>query len=198
MMKVAFGVLLAAAAFGGVLYAGGNVMGAWEPHQAAPSPESPNAAPRPEAPAQPPSRRRPARAKPARPRKTTPRDARWIRRANALCRAARRDALATRQPRTLEEMETFLARGTKDNKRWNARFLELGAPRGDASRFRRLRALLREDERLLSETAAAVRDRDGAALLMLSQELVSIAEEESSLLVSMGARACALPPGLTT
>ena len=191
MKKAAFGALLTAAAFGAALYFGGNVMGAWEPYR------GPTAEPEAKAAARKPSRAR--RAKPSRPRKpTTPKDVGWVRRANALCRDARRQSASTRQPRTLEEMQAFVARGRKDNRRWNARFLGLGAPRGDAARFRKLRSLFREDESLLSEVAAAIRERDATSMMFLGRELVDLGRRESRLMMSMGARDCTLPGGAVT
>jgi hypothetical protein len=197
MVKAAFGALLVAGAFGGVLYGGGNVMGAWEPYHATAPGDHPNSAPQAKAAGQQPSRRRSATRRHARRPARAPLDAHWVRQANALCSAARRETFAMRQPRTLEELQAFLARGLKRNRHWNARFLRLGAPRGRADEFRRLRALLRDDEALLAEVATAVREGDGTSILLVSEDLIDIARRESRLLVSMGARDCALPRGAT-
>jgi hypothetical protein len=183
MVKTALGAIAVLAAFAGALYAGGNVMGAWEPYDAAaagghPAGAQPKAAPT--------SAKRRQRSRPAR-------DARWIRRANALCLAARRDAERTRQPRTAEEIQAFLSHGVKENRRWNRRFLRLGAPRGEAKRFARVRSLFGQDGAMLSDLAAAVRRQDGASAILLGDRLISLARRESALLVALGARECALP-----
>lgn len=185
MLKAALGALLVAGAFAIALFAGGSVMGAWDSYEAPPS----SGRPSPESNPLPTAHRQKTRRKKASPA----RDAHWIRRANAICLEARRNAAATRQPRTAEEIEAFLAHGMKENRRWNKRFLRIGAPRGEAKRFRRLRGLFREDEALLSEFAAAARRRDGSAAIVLGEELLDLAERESSLMVSLGARECALP-----
>ena len=183
MLKAALGALIVVGAFGGALYAGGNVMGAWEPYEPAQPTGSPAVDPKQLPPAE--QRSRPRKAKAAR-------DARWIRRADALCSAAHRETAEMRQPRTAEEMRAFLTRGMTMNRRWNARFLRLGAPRGEGKRFGRLRGLFREDEALMSDLAAAVRQQDGASAMLLGERLMGVARRESRLMVSLGAGECAL------
>jgi hypothetical protein len=183
MLKTALSAIVVVAAFAGALYAGGNVMGAWEPYEAADRPAAgghKTAAPK------------RSRRKQARPVKQV-RDARWIRRANALCVAAQREGAQTRAPRTAEELAAFLKRGVKQNRDWNGRFLALGSPRGGARQFARIRALFREDEALVADLLTAVRQQDGASAMLLGDRLMSLARRESALLVGLGARECALP-----
>lgn len=182
MVKTILSAIVVIAAFGGALYAGGNMMGAWEPYDAANGPAAGGekaAAPKR-------AKRRHAKPRPAR-------DARWIRRANALCVASRRDAQQTRAPRTADELQAFLGRGVKQNRYWNRRLLALGAPRGEAKRFARIRSLFHEDELLLADLVRAIRERDGASAMLLGDRLVSIARRESALMVALGAHRCTLP-----
>jgi hypothetical protein len=182
MLKTALSAIVVVAAFAGALYAGGNVMGAWEPYDAAePAAGGPKAAA--------PKRTRRKHARPVR----QVRDARWIRRANALCEAALREGAETRAPRTAEELAAFLKRGVKQNRAWNRRFLALGSPRGGARQFARIRGLFREDETLVADLLTAVRRHDGASAMLLGDRLMSLARRESALLVGLGARECALP-----
>jgi hypothetical protein len=182
MVKTILSAIVVIAAFGGALYAGGNVMGAWEPYD---GPQGPSA--RGEKTATPKrAKRRHAKPRPAR-------DARWIRSANALCIASRRDAEATRAPRTASELQAFLTRGIRQNRYWNRRLLALGAPRGEAKRFARIRSLFREDELLLSDLVRAIREQDAASAMLLGDRLVSIARRESVLMVTLGAHRCTLP-----
>jgi hypothetical protein len=182
MIKTILSAIVVVAAFGGALYTGGNVMGAWEPYDAPKGPST-----RGEGTAAPKRARRPH----AKPRPAG--DARWTRRANALCIAARRDQAATRAPRTAEELAAFLRRGVSRNRYWNRRLLALGAPRGEARRFAKIRSLFHEDELLLSDLVRAIREQDGASALLLGDRLVSLGRRESALLVALGARACSLP-----
>jgi hypothetical protein len=181
MVKTVLGAIVVLTAFAGALYAGGNVMGAWKPYEPPQASGKPGAQPR--------------AASPRRTRSKPTRDARWIRHANALCRDARRNDAQTRQPRTAAELRAFLTSGAKTNRRWNARLLRLGVPRGETKRYARLRALFREDEAMFSDLARAVRRRDGGSAMLLGERLMSLARRESSLLVSLGARDCALPSG---
>ncbi len=186
MVKTALCAIVVLAAFAGALVAGGNVTGAWEPYD-----PSAGGAPQPKAPLT--SGKRRHRKKAARTHAKPARDARWIRRANALCRKARRQSEHTRAPRTAEEIQAFLGKGVKQNRYWNRRFVGLGDPRGEATRFARVRALLREDEALLADLVTAVRDSDGASAILLGDRLLSLARRESALMVALGARECSLP-----
>jgi hypothetical protein len=190
MVKTALSAVVVLAAFAGALVAGGNVMGAWEPYDptAAGTPQ-PGAQPK----AAPAAGKRRHAKKPARTHAKPARDARWIRRANALCRAARRESQQSRAPRTAEEIEAFLKQGVKQNRYWNRRFVALGAPRGEAKRFAPVRALLRQDEALLAELVKAVKNSDGASALLLGDRLVNLAQRESALMVALGASECSLP-----
>jgi hypothetical protein len=183
MLKTALSAIVVVAAFAGALYAGGNVMGAWEPYEAA----EPAAGGHKTAAA--PKRSRRKHARPVR----QVRDARWMRRANALCVAALREGAATRAPRTAAELAAFLKRGVEQNRRWNRRLLALGSPRGGARKFARIRGLFREDESLVADLLTAVRQQDGASAMLLGDRLMSLARRESALLVGLGARECALP-----
>jgi len=183
MVKTILSAIVVIAAFAGALYQGGNVMGAWEPYDA---PNGPSSARGGKTAAPKRAKRRPAKARPAR-------DARWIRRANALCVVSRRDAAATRAPRTAAELQAFLARGVRQNRYWNRRLLALGAPRGEARRFARIRSLFHEDELLLSDLVRAIREQDGGSAMLLGDRLMSIARRESALMVALGARRCTLP-----
>jgi hypothetical protein len=181
MLKAALGALVVAGAFGLALYGGGNVMGAWAPYEA-PGASGSLAQPSDHSP----TPRRPVARRKAR-------DGRWIRRADAICLDAHRAAAGMRQPRTAEEIRTFLTRGVKENRRWNRRFLRLGAPRGQEQRFARLRTLFREDEAILSDLASAMRREDWASAMLLGERLMSLARRESNVMMSLGARECALP-----
>jgi hypothetical protein len=183
MLKTALSAIVVVAAFAGALYAGGNVMGAWEPYETAePAAGGHKTAAAPKRP----------RRKHARPVKQA-RDARWIRRANELCVAARREGAETRAPRTAGELAAFLKRGVKENRAWNRRFLALSSPRGGARQFARVRGLFREDEALVADLLTAVRQRDGASAILLGDRLMSLARRESALLVGLGAHECTLP-----
>jgi hypothetical protein len=174
--------VLAAAAvilvFGATLVVGGEKLGAWD------SP-APRATAKVEAP-----RARPAR----RPTRKRARPA-WIAELNALCRGAEASVAAMPQPRTLPEVREHLRRLAGLSRRWN-RQASTGplakAARYDAQSVRRLRELFAEERSVIQDASTAIARGDLEAFDRLGPLMITNGQEQSRLLVGLGARDCSL------
>jgi hypothetical protein len=188
MVRVVIFVIAIVGIFAGALVYGGERLGAWD--QAEPPPPS-NLQPitRPQEKNE---NEDGESGPPAPPTKVSPDKAGWIRETNALCRRAREDMSDYEQPQTLAEFETVLTDLQAKNRQYNNAFAAIRPAKGDERRVAKLLALFDRDERLVSAVLTAVRQGDAGALVELNERLALVAEQESELLVGLGATDCSL------
>lgn len=185
MFRVVFFVVVIVGIFGGALVYGGERLGAWE--EADPAPPS-NLAPitREEDKDEGGS----ASAATGTPTKMSPAKARWVRATNALCRRALEDMGNYEQPETLGDAEKLVAELQRKNQQYNDAFARIVPAREDRREVAQLLELFEKDERLVAALLAALREGDAGALLELNDRLTSVAQQESDLLVGLGATDC--------
>jgi hypothetical protein len=186
MFRVVIFVVAIVGIFAGALVYGGERLGAWD--EADPAPPS-NLAPitRQEKKK---DKGGSASAVAGRPSKLSPAKARWIREANALCRRAYDDMSDYEQPETLGDAEKLVAELQRKNQQYNDAFARIAPVREDRRLVAQVLELFEKDERLVAAVLAALRDGDAGALLELNDRLTSVAQQESDLLVSLGATDC--------
>ena len=187
MVRVVIFVIAIVGIFAGTLVYGGERLGAWD-HAEPPPPSNLPPITR----SQEKEKKDGESAPPATPTTVSPDKARWIRETNALCRRARKDMSDYEQPQTLGEFETVLTDLQAKNRQYNNAFAAIRPAKGDEGRVARLLALFDRDERLVAAVLTAVREGDAGALLELNERLASVAEQESDLLVGLGATDCSL------
>lgn len=186
MFRVVIFVVAIVGIFAGALVYGGERLGAWD--DADPPPPS-NLAPI--------TREEDdkddegsASAVAGKPTKLSPEKARWIRAANALCRRASADMGDYEQPETLGDAEKLVAELQVKNQQYNNAFARITPAREDRRQVARLLELFEKDERLVAALLTALRDGDAGALLELNDRLTSVAQQESELLLGLGATDC--------
>jgi hypothetical protein len=185
MFRVVFFVVVIVGIFGGALVYGGERLGAWE--EADPAPPS-NLAPitREEDKEEGGS----ASAAAGTPTKMSPAKARWVRATNALCRRALEDMGNYEQPETLGDAEKLVAELQRKNQQYNDAFARIVPAREDRREVAQLLELFEKDERLVAALLAALREGDAGALVELNDRLTSVAQQESDLLLGLGATDC--------
>jgi hypothetical protein len=185
MFRVVIFVVVIVGIFAGALVYGGERLGAWE--EADPPPPS-NLAPitREEGNDEGGS----ASAMAGTPTKMSPAKARWVRATNALCRRALEDTGNYEQPETLGDAEKLVAELQRKNQQYNDAFARIVPAREDRREVAQLLELFEKDERLVAALLAALREGDAGALLELNDRLTSVAQQESDLLVGLGATDC--------
>jgi hypothetical protein len=185
MFRVVFFVVVIVGIFGGALVYGGERLGAWE--EADPPPPS-NLAPitREEDKDEGGS----ASAAAGTPTKMSPAKARWVRATNALCRRALEDMGNYEQPETLGDAEKLVAELQRKNEQYNDAFARIVPAREDRREVAQLLELFEKDERLVAALLAALREGDAGALVELNDRLTSVAQQESDLMVGLGATDC--------
>jgi hypothetical protein len=185
MFRVVFFVVVIVGIFGGALVYGGERLGAWE--EADPAPPS-NLAPitreddKDEGGS--------ASAAAGTPTKMSPAKARWVRATNALCRRALEDMGNYEQPETLGDAEKLVAELQRKNQQYNDAFARIVPAREDRREVAQLLELFEKDERLVAALLAALREGDAGALVELNDRLTSVAQQESDLMVGLGATDC--------
>jgi hypothetical protein len=186
MFRVVIFVVAIVGIFAGALVYGGEQLGAWD--DADPPPPS-NLAPI--------TRQEKEKDKggsaPAvagTPSKLSPAKARWIREANALCRRASAEMGNYEQPETLGDAEKLVAELQRKNQQYNDAFARIPSAREDRRQVAQLLELFEKDERLVAALLTALRDGDAGALLELNDRLTSVAQQESDLLLGLGATDC--------
>jgi hypothetical protein len=120
----------------------------------------------------------------------SPEKARWIRQTNALCRRAREETSDYEEPQSLGEFEKLLVELQAKNKEYNDAFAAIVPAKSDRAEVAGLLELLDRDERLVAAILAALREGDAGALVDLNARLMSVAQEESEILVRLGAVDC--------
>jgi hypothetical protein len=118
---------------------------------------------------------------------------RWVREANALCRAEKRELEASERPTTPEEFVPYLRRAIRLAERYHRRFRALDAPWSDPQLRRLERANARAKELLRAMLRAAERD-DTSALLDHAEDAIALAHEMNPLVRDLGLDDCAVPP----
>jgi hypothetical protein len=186
MFRVVIFVVVIVGVFAGALVYGGEQLGAWD--EADPPPPS-NLAPI--------TRQEKdkdeggsASAVAGTPTKLSPAKARWVREANALCRRAYDDMSDYEQPETLGDAEKLIAELERKNQQYNEAFARITPVKGDRRLVAQVLELFEKDERLIAAVLAALRKGDAGALLELNERLTSVAQQESDLLVGLGATDC--------
>jgi hypothetical protein len=185
MFRVVIFVVAIVGIFAGALVYGGERLGAWD--EADPPPAS-NFAPitRPEEK----DKGGSASAVAGTPSKLSPAKVRWIRAANALCRRASEDMGNYESPETLGDAEKLVANLQRMNQQYNDAFARIVPAREDRRQVAQLLELFEKDERLVAALLAALREGDAGALLELNDRLTSVAQQESDLLLGLGATDC--------
>jgi hypothetical protein len=195
MLRLLLGLGAVAAAFAGTVSFGGFVTGAWDD---VPPPARSEAAAASDRAGE---RETTRRGRRARVRVTAARRrhawaaarARWADAATDLCLSAAAQAVAHARPRTLAQFDAYVARLERLNRRFHRALSAVPPAPPDRRLVARLQTLLRRDERAIAGVRAAVRTRDAPRLLELAQELIAVAEQESRIMVRLGAPDCALP-----
>jgi hypothetical protein len=184
MFRVVIFVVAIVGIFAGALVYGGERLGAWD--NADPPPAS-NLAP---ITRQEDEKGGSASAVAGKPSKLSPEKARWIRAANALCRRASADTGDYEQPETLGDAEKLVAELQVKNRQYNDAFARITPAREDRREVAQLLEVFEKDERLVAALLTALRDGDAGALLELNDRLTSVAQQESELLLGLGATDC--------
>jgi hypothetical protein len=117
---------------------------------------------------------------------------RWVRAANALCRAEKRELEALGRPGTIDDVAPYLRRTIRLAERYHRRFRGLDLPWSD-SRIRRLERSNTRAMELLGEMLRAAERGDTSALLDGAEDAVALAQEASPLLHELGLDDCAMP-----
>ena len=186
MVRVVIFVIAIVGIFAGALVYGGERLGAWD--EADPPPPS-NLAPitRQEDEK---DKEGSASAVAGTPMKVSPAKARWIREANGLCRRALEDMNDYEQPETLGDAEKLMAEMQRQNQQYNDAFARITPVREDRREWAELLELFEKDERLVAAVLAALRNGDAGALVELNDRLTSVAQQETDLLLGLGATDC--------
>ncbi len=178
--------------FGGVLYASGDYLNAWEsPKAASPSQAHSARAPRKAA---------KTKAKPARvvrrrsqPRRVTRKPA-WLVQLNALCRSAQDEVAAIPTPITPAGNVDYIRQLTHVSKRWNRRagaLLQRGSG-PDPQSVRRLLRLFEQEDTLIKAVLTAAERRQVERLGRLAPALIAAGKAENHILARLGASDCTL------
>jgi hypothetical protein len=205
MIRVLAAVGGTALVFAAALIIGGELFGAWEQAKpaAAPRPDADRAralvavkSPSAERRAHKQPRRSAARAR--RLKRTARSRPAWVARLNALCASAEADTRAIPRPRTPAEVTPYLRRIAALSERWNRRAADQLALAGRAhsTSVQQLLGLFEEERGLISDAIAAAEARDGARFELLAPMFLANGNEQSRLLVGLGARNCTLPADL--
>ena len=187
MLRVVIFVVAIVGIFAGALVYGGERLGAWE--EADPPPPS-NLTPITREEKDEKDEGGSASAVAGSPTKMSPAKARWVRATNALCRRAREDTGNYEQPETLGDAEKLIAELQRKNQQYNDAFARIVPAREDRREVAQLLELFEKDERLVAALLVALREGDAGALLELNDRLTSVAQQESELLVGLGATDC--------
>jgi hypothetical protein len=185
MFRVVIFVVAIVGVFAGALVYGGEQLGAWD-----------DADPRPPSNLAPITRQEDkdkggsGSAVAGTPSKLSPAKARWIRAANALCRRASEDMGNYEQPETLGDAERLMAELQRKNQQYNDAFVRIVPAREDRRQVAQLLELFEKDERLVAALLTALREGDAGALVELNDRLTSISQQESDLLLGLGATDC--------
>jgi hypothetical protein len=179
MVRVVIFVVAILGIFVGTLAYGGDRLGSWA--EAEPPPPSN---------LQPITRPEEKKSGGVAPEKLSPEKVRWIRQTNALCRRAREEMSEYEQPETLGDFEQLVVELQAKNKEYNDAFAAIVPARSDRREVAALLELFERDERLVAALLAALRDGDAGALVDLNVRLTSVAQEESEILVALGAIDC--------
>lgn len=193
-MRTVLAVVLVAFIFGGTLVIGGERLGAWD----SPTPASHLAAAasaKPKQAARPAQRRKRTRPKAARrPRRATKPPA-WVAQLNALCRSAEAQAANVAPPQTIRGVRAYIRRMAALSRRWNRRATTgplAAAARRHPQQVREIRQLFEEEGILIRSALAAAERRDIEEFGRLGPLMGMNGEEQSRLLVALGAQGCAL------
>jgi hypothetical protein len=124
------------------------------------------------------------------PSKLSPAKARWIRATNALCRRASEDMGSYEQPETLGDAEKLVAELQRKNQQYNDAFARIVPAREDRRQVAQLLGLFEKDERLVAALLSALREGDAGALVGLNDRLTSVSQQETDLLLGLGATDC--------
>jgi hypothetical protein len=187
MFRVVIFVVVIVGIFAAALVYGGERLGAWD--AADPAPPS-NLAPITREEDEDEDEGGSASAVSGAPTKMSPAKARWVRATNALCRRALEDTGNYEQPETLGDAEKLVAELQRKNQQYNDAFARIVPAREDRREVAQLLELFEKDERLVAALLAALREGDAGALLELNDRLTSVAQQESDLLVGLGATDC--------
>jgi len=185
MFRVVIFVVAIVGIFAGALVYGGERLGAWD-----------DADPRPPSNLAPITRQQDkdkggsGSAVGGTPSKLSPAKARWVRAANALCRRASEDMGNYEQPETLGDAESLVAELQRKNQQYNDAFARIVPAREDRRQVAQLLELFEKDERLVAALLTALREGDAGALVELNDRLTSISQQESDLLLGLGATDC--------
>jgi hypothetical protein len=126
------------------------------------------------------------------PTKLSPAKARWIRQTNALCRRASEDMSDYDEPETLGEAEKLIAELKGKNEHYNKAFAAIVPAKEDRRAVATLLKLFAKDERLVAALLDALRAGDAGAMLELNDRLTALAQQESDILVALGATDCSV------
>jgi hypothetical protein len=188
MLRVVIFVVVIVGIFAGALVYGGERLGAWD--EADPPPPSNLAPITREEEKDEKDEGGSASAVAGTPTKMSPAKARWVRATNALCRRALEDTGNYEQPETLGDAEKLMAELQRKNQQYNDAFARIVPAREDRRQVAQLLELFEKDERLVAALLTALREGDAGALLELNDRLTSVAQQESELLVGLGATDC--------
>jgi hypothetical protein len=119
---------------------------------------------------------------------------RWVRQANALCRAERRELEALPRPSSVDEFVPYLRRAIRIAERYEKRALRLPVPASDMRTFVRLNALSARGLELLRKMLRAAERNDTRAVLDRAQDAIALAHEMNPLLRELRLDDCAMPP----
>ena len=185
MFRVVIFVVAIVGIFAGALVYGGEQLGAWDdPDPPPPSNLEPITRQEEKDKGESPS------AVAGTPSKLSPAKARWIRAANALCRRASEDMGNYEQPETLGDAEKLVAELQRKNQQYNDAFARIVPAREDRRQVAQLLELFEKDERLVAALLTALRDGDAGALVELNDRLTSVTQQETDLLLGLGATDC--------
>jgi hypothetical protein len=186
MFRVVIFVVALVGIFAGALVYGGERLGAWDgadpppPSNLAPITREENDK----------DKGGSASAVAGKPSTLSPEKARWVRAANALCRRASAEMDNYEQPETLGDAEKLVSELQLKNRQYNDAFARITPAREDRRQIAQLLELFEKDERLVAALLTALRDGDAGALLELNDRLTSVAQQESDLLLGLGATDC--------
>jgi hypothetical protein len=94
------------------------------------------------------------------------------------------------QPETLGDAEKLVAELQRKNQQYNDAFARIVPAREDRRQVAQLLELFEKDERLVAALLTALRDGDAGALVELNDRLTSVAQQETDLLLGLGATDC--------
>jgi hypothetical protein len=198
-MRTFLAVVVVALIFGGTLVIGGERLGAWD----SPTPASHLAAAasaEPKKAARPARRAKRGRRKAARRQRRVTKAPAWVAQLNALCRSAEAQTAKVAPPLTIPGLRAYIRRMAALSRRWNRRATTgplAAAARRHPRQVREIRQLFEEEGILIRSALEAANRRDIEEFGRLGPLMVMNGEEQSRLLVALGARDCALSSNVT-